>query len=131
MLAPLLVAMPLVGVLANIGQVGFILSGKSMMPDFERINPLSGFKRMFSMRTVVELVKTHRQARRSSAGCSTAPTWTRSPVFLSLAGADLAGALRPVREHGLLDGHDRGRRLPGPGALDYGYQRWEFLRGAG
>src|SRR5436190_18810836 len=53
-LAPLLVAMPLIGVFANIGQVGFMLSGKSVMPDFERLNPLSGVKRMFSMRTVIE-----------------------------------------------------------------------------
>ena len=40
-MAPLLVAMPLIGVLSNVGQSGLVLSGKGMMPDLSRINPMS------------------------------------------------------------------------------------------
>src|SRR4051812_28313083 len=54
-MAPLLVAMPLLAILSNVGQSGLMLSGKSMMPDLSRINPLSGFSRLFSLRTVVEM----------------------------------------------------------------------------
>src|SRR4051812_14180875 len=32
-MAPLLVAMPLIGILANVGQSGLMLSGNSLMPD--------------------------------------------------------------------------------------------------
>lgn len=36
---------------------GFIFSTKSLAPKFERINPLKGIKRIFSLNSIVELVK--------------------------------------------------------------------------
>ena len=45
------------GVIANIVQVGFLITGKPLIPKFEKINPLAGFKRLFSMRSLVEMVK--------------------------------------------------------------------------
>jgi flagellar biosynthetic protein FlhB len=47
----------LVGLIANIVQVGFLFTLKPITPNFEKINPISGFKRLFSMRSVVELIK--------------------------------------------------------------------------
>lgn len=47
----------LIGVIANVVQVGFLFTLKPIMPNFEKINPISGFKRLFSMRSVVELIK--------------------------------------------------------------------------
>ena len=45
------------GVAVNIGQVGFQVTPETLQPKFERVNPLSGFKRLFSMRGTVELIK--------------------------------------------------------------------------
>lgn len=56
-IAPLVLTVVLVGVVSNIGQVGFLLSGEALKPDLNRINPLNGLKRMVSMRGVVELLK--------------------------------------------------------------------------
>ena len=56
-IAPILVAALVAGVVFNLVQVGFIFSTKAMAPKFDRINPLSGFKRIFSKRTLIDLVK--------------------------------------------------------------------------
>lgn len=55
--APVLLAAFLAAVITNLVQVGFIFTTKALAPKFDRINPLSGFKRIFSMRTLLDLVK--------------------------------------------------------------------------
>ena len=45
------------GVLANVGQFGFIFSPKPLQPSFSKINPISGFGRLFSKQIVVNLAK--------------------------------------------------------------------------
>jgi flagellar biosynthesis protein FlhB len=45
------------GVLANIVQIGLLFTLEPMTPKLEKLNPLSGLKRIFSMRTVVETIK--------------------------------------------------------------------------
>lgn len=56
-LLPLFVTLFIVGAAAPILVGGWILSGKSLQPKWSRINPLSGLKRMFSLKSLVELVK--------------------------------------------------------------------------
>lgn len=48
----------LVGSLAaNVAQTGFLMAKKALKPDFKKLNPLSGIKKMFSSRSLVELAK--------------------------------------------------------------------------
>lgn len=58
-LAILPVAIPIMvmGVFANYIQTGFLLTGETIKPQLSKLNPLNGFKRIFSTRTVVELIK--------------------------------------------------------------------------
>ena len=42
---------------AGVGQVGFAVTPEALAPQWERVNPASGFKRLFSRRGTVELVK--------------------------------------------------------------------------
>lgn len=58
LVGPLVMGILVVGVVSNLGQIGFLLSGNAIQPQFSRINPLEGAKRIFSARTLVELVKT-------------------------------------------------------------------------
>ena len=44
----------LFGILGSIGQVGFMLSTEVLNPDFQRINPAAGFKKVYSMQSLVE-----------------------------------------------------------------------------
>jgi flagellar biosynthetic protein FlhB len=54
---PLGIGSLLVGVLINFLQVGPLFSLESITPKFSRINPISGFQRLFSLRGLVELAK--------------------------------------------------------------------------
>lgn len=54
---PLLLIAMLSGMLVGYAQVGILFTLESLKPKGDRINPFSGFKRIFSMRSVVELVK--------------------------------------------------------------------------
>lgn len=55
--APFLGAAVVVGFLSQLLQVGFLASAEPLIPRFERVNPLSGLKRIFSKRALVELLK--------------------------------------------------------------------------
>jgi flagellar biosynthetic protein FlhB len=58
-LSPFLLGLMLVGLAANVGQVGLKISGKALKPKFEKFNVISGIKRtFFSSRSYVELLKT-------------------------------------------------------------------------
>jgi flagellar biosynthesis protein FlhB len=56
-LAPPLLLLALLAIGISVWQVGFTLSAEPLKPDFNRINPASGFKKIFSIRTVYELVR--------------------------------------------------------------------------
>lgn len=55
--APILAIALIAGLVANYAQVGFLFTVETLGMKFDRINPLSGLKRVFSMRAIVELVK--------------------------------------------------------------------------
>ncbi len=55
--APLVAVGVFVALAANIMQVGFLFTPKALRPKMERVNPVEGFKRIFSIRSVAELVK--------------------------------------------------------------------------
>ena len=54
---PLLIVIMVISVTINYMQVGVIFSPEVLMPDFNKINPISGFQRLFSKRSLVELAK--------------------------------------------------------------------------
>ncbi len=56
-MAPLLAVSLLISMLANYIQVGVLFTTKTLKPKFERVNPLQGFKRIFSIRSVAEMIK--------------------------------------------------------------------------
>ncbi|MGP1612544.1 MAG: flagellar biosynthesis protein FlhB [Catonella sp.] len=54
---PVLIGTFVVAFLGNLVQVGWKVTGKPLKPKLERLNPIGGFKRMFSPDKAVELVK--------------------------------------------------------------------------
>ncbi len=54
---PVMVCVAVVGFISNAGQVGLKFSWEALVPDFNRINPLTGIVRMFTMRSAVEIIK--------------------------------------------------------------------------
>lgn len=54
---PLILVLTAAGLAVTAAQVGFLVTGKPLTPQFSRINPLAGFGRLFSLRSFVELAK--------------------------------------------------------------------------
>lgn len=56
-MAPLLLAGMGISFLSDVVQVGWKPTGKPLQPKFSKINPISGFKKIFSVNALVELTK--------------------------------------------------------------------------
>jgi flagellar biosynthetic protein FlhB len=56
-MSPLLAGVFLVGLLTNVAQVGMAVSPEALSLKFENLNPVQGFTRIYSRRSVIELFK--------------------------------------------------------------------------
>jgi len=54
---PVMIPIMIMGIAANLMQTGIMFTKEPIKPDFKKLNPISGIKKMFSVRTLVELVK--------------------------------------------------------------------------
>ena len=54
---PVVVPIMIAGIVASLMQTGFLLTGEPLKPKFSKLNPISGFKNMFSKKSFVDLLK--------------------------------------------------------------------------
>lgn len=124
---PLVGLILLVGLLFGLLQGQFAFSLKPLAPDLNRINPLQGIKRMFSLHSLMEHIKAllklavigyigYREIRQAALEV---PDLMGQSVALGLSRifATLVTALRNV-----------GFALLAVGVLDYAYQFWDYRR---
>jgi flagellar biosynthetic protein FlhB len=115
------------GVLANVVQVGFLFSGERMAPDLSRLNPFQGFSRFFTVRTVVDLVKSvfklvvvgwiaYATVRAALPHIVLLPTSEPGPIVREIMLLCFRLAMRAVLAMIFM------------AILDYGFQRWQFER---
>lgn len=127
LLSPLLAFGILAGVLTSLLQSGPVFSTQALKPDFDRINPAAGLRRIFSARTVFEagkiLVKLALVA--TAAYLVLRPIYASLPQLYRAAPGSFPAVLR----------HDVIRLLQGMGlvllliaVLDVSYTRFEFMR---
>ena len=57
-LLPVMVVVAIAGILGNVAQFGFLFTIKPIIPKLDKINPIKGLKRLFSVKTIVEGIKT-------------------------------------------------------------------------
>jgi len=57
LLLPIMFGIMITALTIELAQVGVLITGKPLKPQLERINPIKGFKRVFSLKSVVELIK--------------------------------------------------------------------------
>jgi flagellar biosynthesis protein FlhB len=57
LLMPIFIVVFVVGVIANVIQVGALFSPSAIQPELSKIDPLKGLQRLFSMNSFVELIK--------------------------------------------------------------------------
>lgn len=56
-LIPIIFVAFIAGLIGNLMQIGFLFTFEPLSPKFNKINPVEGFKRIFSKKTLVELLK--------------------------------------------------------------------------
>jgi len=56
-IGPLFAGLMVVGLASNFAQVGFVVSGESLNPSFDKLNPLPGLKRLLSVKSSFEGLK--------------------------------------------------------------------------
>jgi flagellar biosynthetic protein FlhB len=57
MLSPLFILLVVIAILSNVAQTGPVFTFFPLKPDFDRVNPVAGFKRMLSLKLVIESIK--------------------------------------------------------------------------
>ena len=56
-LLPVFIVMTIAGILVNIIQVGFLVTGEPLKPKLEKIDPVQGMKRLFSIKSLETLLR--------------------------------------------------------------------------
>lgn len=56
-MGPIMAIAVVAGIGSNLLQIGFMVTGEPLKPKLEKIDPVKGFKRIFSVRALVELLK--------------------------------------------------------------------------
>ena len=54
---PITIPIMIAGIAASLMQTGFILTGEGLKPSLKKLNPINGFKNMFSKRSLADLLK--------------------------------------------------------------------------
>jgi flagellar biosynthesis protein FlhB len=57
LLLPIFMVVFVIGIIANVAQVGVLFSSTAIQPELSKIDPLKGFKRLFSLNSFVEFIK--------------------------------------------------------------------------
>jgi flagellar biosynthetic protein FlhB len=126
-LAPLLALFVVLAFLGNVGQFGLLYAPAKIQPKWEKISPLTGFKRLVSMKAVVEFLK--------------------SMIKISAVAAVSFGLVMPhIIDFQFLFGFEMGQLLDriyivilsltlgsvavmtAVAGLDYAYQRFNFMK---
>jgi flagellar biosynthetic protein FlhB len=128
-LAPLFVTLPLVGLVAGLGQTGLLVSPRLLAPDLNRVNPLQGLRRLFSLHGLVELAKSLLKV--VIVGFVAWQTLRgRLAELPGLAGRDVASQAASILAATVETGLTVSTALLALAAADYAYQRWDFWRNA-
>ncbi len=127
-LAPLAGAVAIAGISSNLLQVGPLLSADVLKPDFNRINPVAGIKRLWSTRVLVELVKA--AAKASVLGfVAYQVIRERFWIVVGLQAASPEGVLAGLGGILLEVGQKCGLALLVMAVADYAYQRHSHEEG--
>ncbi|WP_221564339.1 flagellar biosynthesis protein FlhB [Alkalihalobacillus sp. TS-13] len=123
--APILLIAMIAGVAANYMQVGVLFSTEPLKAKLERINPLKGFKRIYSLRAIVELLKSILKI--SLVGFVTfAVLWLQKDEILMLSHGTVEHALLVIGRLTIQMGLAASVLLIFLAVLDYFYQKYDF-----
>jgi flagellar biosynthetic protein FlhB len=108
-------------------QTGFVFAPERLSPDIDNLSPVRGFSRIFSLRGFVEFGKTLAKLAMVVvvAAVLLAPEIDRMPLLM---GMDVADVLAEIEHMTVRLGFGVFVVLTLIAALDYGYQRFSFMK---
>ena len=124
-LVPIFAILPIVAIAVTMVQTGPMFTGHSLKPDLQRVNPLTALKRLFSPRSLVELVKALVKVGVISVLVSRLYMESTS-ALLSLGAVDIGSSIPVLIDLVMRMGQMAAVALLSLAALDYAYQRWDF-----
>ncbi|HPO16841.1 MAG TPA: flagellar biosynthesis protein FlhB [Candidatus Hydrogenedentes bacterium] len=124
---PIMLALLAVGLAVNLAQVGVIFTAKPIQPKFERLNFISGMKKFFTVRSLIELAKSILKL--------TFAVWvvwlavrSRLPDFIALMNVPPEGLSAAVGALVVAVWWRIALAMIVIGIFDYGYQYWQHER---
>ena len=127
LLAPLFLVIAVAGVCGNVGQFGFLLTSEPLVPELTKLNPLSGLKRLFSLRALVELIKSILKVL-VVGGIAYVMLLKEVDQIPALVELDISSAIRFLGRVSLKIGFYTCLVLIVLAGVDYLFQRWQQER---
>lgn len=115
------------GLASNFMQVGFLFNSSLFLPKLERINPIEGFKRIFSRRSLMELFKAILKVTLISY-LTYSIVRDNSSIFLKLFDMSITGAVSEIAKLSSTVVIRIGIFLLIIAVIDYFFQYWEHER---
>jgi flagellar biosynthesis protein FlhB len=123
--APILVVSFVIAIVANVIQIGFMFSTEAISVKLNRLDPISGFKRIYSIRALVEFLKS--LLKISAIGfCTFLILWMNMDQIMMIGQKSVGEALVIVGKITLEMGMSASIILLFLAILDYLYQKYDF-----
>lgn len=124
-LGPIMIVAMVAAIAANYLQVGFLFSTEAIQFKLEKIDPVKGFKRIFSLRAIVELFKSILKICFIGAAAFTV-IWLRLDEILVLSQKTIGAAIATLGSLTVQMGLAASIALLFLAVLDYLYQKYDF-----
>lgn len=125
LLAPIFAVAVIIGLLANYMQVGFLLTTDPLKMQFNKIDPIKGFKNIFSLKSLVQMVKSILKLVIIGA-LAYSTLWGEKDRILQLSHMPLESILSFTAHLTVMLGIKIGAALFVLAIFDYMYQKYEF-----
>ncbi|MED3781253.1 flagellar biosynthesis protein FlhB [Heyndrickxia sporothermodurans] len=124
-LGPILLVAFIAAIVSNFAQIGLLFSPESIAPKLEKLDPIKGFKRIFSIRAIVELLKSILKIL--FVGVVTfIVLWTRIDEVLGLSYKSVGDAVKVIINLALQMGIAASIALLFLAVFDFLYQKFDF-----
>lgn len=123
-LLPLMLATFVFGILVGVSQVGLMLTGKPIVPNFKKLDPINGTKQLFNLRALMRLVMNISKLILIAGVASWFIAWDFSKI-LHLTRLDIGPAFLIASEMIFMLALKLSILLLILAIIDYSYQRWQ------
>ncbi|PCK71579.1 flagellar biosynthesis protein FlhB [Paenibacillus larvae subsp. larvae B-3650] len=125
LLAPIFIISVVIAFFANYAQIGFLFTGEPLKMKFNKINPIEGAKRIFSLRAIIDFLKSTIKMI-VIAAIVWMTIWGEKDKLISLGHVPLQDMLPYIGSLTVQLGLKIGGVLIAIAALDYMYQKFEY-----